>query len=570
MKDHYAKGTTIPTGCLVEPGDQPDYSPYAIPWPEESCNIGTRLADLHVKNGRGNLIAAIHAETGQQYTFAELAQQSSRLAGGLVEFGIRPGDRVAYRTTNDPDAFIVMLAIWKAGGVVVPVPAQAKAAEIKHFIADTGARVFFVHGHAGPLDDVKTAACDSTVESIIGFGDGHEHWDVHSWSELKRAPDVALPAVDPDQVAIIWHTGGTTGVPKGCYHTHKRFLMGGYAYGEGTGATVGQRWMVAAPIGHALGIIYYTIFSMLHGATVVLVEHYPDPRALLNAVAKYKVTTLTALMASWARMAEVARVDAAVEVSSLKRCFAMWQSASSAEIFDFWMSRGVELLNNFGSTSFATWVLVPPLDIQSPRAALGRPLPGYRVEAVEIADEKIQLVRKGFGRMAVRGPTGLTYWNLPELQKRDVIDGWTLSDDLIEFDAEGNAHYLGRSDYMISTAGHKVAPVEVEQVLSRHPAVREVAVVPAPCPIRHEIVVAYVVTHGRFSGNDELKDELAAFVKSSLSSYKAPRRIEFIEALPRDAVGKVQTKVIMQWAQDQSVATRNPPPRAPRSREASS
>ena len=124
---------------------------------------------------------------------------------------------------------------------------------------------------------------------------------------------------------------------------------------------------------------------------------------------------------------------------------------------------------------------------------------------------------------------------------------------------------------MISTAGHKVAPVEVEQVLSRHPAVREVAVVPAPCPIRHEMVVAYVVTHGRFSGTDELKNELTDFVKSALSSYKAPRRIEFVEALPRDAVGKVQTKIVMQWAAaGQTTATRNRPLHAPRSREASS
>src|ERR1700733_4030208 len=493
MKDHYAKGTTIPTGCLVEPGDQPDYSPYAIPWPEESCNIGTRLADLHVKNGRGNLIAAIHAETGRQYTFAELAQQSSRLAGGLVEFGIRKGDRIAYRTTNDPDAFIVLLGIWKAGGVVVPVPAHAKAAEIKHFITDTGARLPFVPGHAGRIDDVKTAARDSTVEEIVGFGDGHEQWDVPSWTEFSCARDTVLPRVDPDQVAIIWHTGGTTGVPKGCYHTHKRFLMSGYAYGAGTGATVGQRWMAAAPIGHALGIIHYTIISMLHGATVVFVEQYPDPKALLSAVAKYKVTTLTALMASWAKMAEVARADAGVDISSLRRCFAMWQSASSSEVFDFWMSRGIELLNNFGSTSFATWVLMPPLGIRSPRAALGRSLPGYQVEAVEISDGKVVPLEAGFGRMAVRGPTGLTYWNLPDLQRRDVVDGWTLSDDLIEFDHVGNAHYLGRTDYMISTSGYKVAPVEVKQVLSRHAAVREVCVVSGPCPTRHEIVVAYVV-----------------------------------------------------------------------------
>jgi 2-aminobenzoate-CoA ligase len=548
MKDRYAQGTTIPAGCLVDIKDQPDYTPHAIPWPDESCNVGTRLADLHVKKGRGDIVAAIHVETGRQYTFAELAQQSSRLAGGLMEFGIRPGDRVAYRTTNDPDALIVMLAIWKAGGVVVPVPAQAKAAEIKHFVTDTGARLFFTHGHSGPVDDIKTAARGSAVEEIVGFGAGHDSWEVRSWEELKSTRNAVLPAVDQDQVAIIWHTGGTTGVPKGCYHTHKRFLMGGYAFGEGTGATIGQRWMAAAPIGHALGILHYTIFSMLHGATVVFVEQYSNPRTLLNALVKHKVTTLTALMASWAKMAEVVRADAAADVSSLQRCFAMWQSASSAEVFDFWMSRGVELLNNFGSTSFATWILVPPLGVKSPRAALGRPLPGYRVEAVEVVAGTIRPIKKGFGRMAVRGPTGLTYWNRPELQRRDVIKGWTLSDDLIEFDGEGNAHYLGRTDYMISTAGHKVAPVEVEQVLSCHAAVHEVAVVPAPSPIRHQIVAAYVVLREGFSGGEELKKELQAFVKSKLSAYKAPRKIEFVEALPRDAVGKVQTKVIMQWA----------------------
>jgi 2-aminobenzoate-CoA ligase len=548
MKDRYPATTTVPTDHLVAASLQPDYLPFSIPRPEESYNVGDRLSDAHVRQGRGEMIAAIHVETNRHYTFFDLARESTQLASGLVDFGVCPGDRIAYRTVNDPAALIVMIAVWKAGGVLVPVPAQAKAGEIRHFLTDTGARLLFVHGHAGPLDEINAATAGTGIEAIFGFGDGHDRWPVRSWQELKNDQDFASPAVDPDQVAIIWHTGGTTGTPKGCYHTHKRFLMGGYAFGKGTGASAGQRWMAAAPIGHALGIIYYTIFSMLHGATVVLVEQYPDPNALLRAVAEHKVTTLTALMASWAKMAEVARIDATADVSSLKRCFAMWQSASSAGVFDFWLSRGVELLNNFGSTSFATWVLVPPLEVQSPRAALGRALPDYQVEAVEIVDGKVRPVKEGFGRMAVRGPTGLTYWNLPELQQRDVVDGWTLSDDLIEFDKEGNAHYLGRTDYMISTAGYKVAPVEVEQVLSRHAAVREVSVVPAPCPLRHEMVVAYLVLNDGFVGDDALRKELQTLVKSELASYKAPRRIEFIDALPRDAVGKVQTKIVKQWA----------------------
>jgi 2-aminobenzoate-CoA ligase len=555
MKDHYPSRTTIPASYLVPPNLQPDYLQYPIPFPSESLNVGYRLSDTNVRQGRGDLLAAVHAETDRRYTFSDLARESRRLAAGLVDFGIKLGDRVAYRTTNDPDAIVLMLAIWKAGGVVVPIPLQAKATEIKHFILDTGVRLLFIHAQAGPIEDIKVAIAGSNVEDIIAFGADHEKLGARSWDALKLDHDVSLPIVDPDQVAIIWHTGGTTGIPKGCYHTHRRFLSGGYAYGEGTHAGVGQRWLAAAPIGHALGIIHYTIFSLLHGVTVVFVEQYPDPKALLNAVARYKVTTLTALMASWARMAEVLRTEADIDTSSLRRCFAMWQSASSSEVFDFWMSRGVELLNNFGSTSFATWVLVPPVGMESPRAALGCALPGYQVEAVDIANNKVTPVKRGLGRMAVRGPTGLTYWNLPELQKRDVVDGWTLSDDLIEFDGGGNAHYLGRTDYMISTAGYKVAPVEVEQVLSRHAGVREVCVVPAPSPTRGEIVVAYVVLHEGYVGDQAMIKELQAMAKVELASYKAPRRIEFIGALPRDAVGKVQTKIVKQWATESSDAT---------------
>lgn len=551
MKDRYPAAAGVPLSHLVVEEDQPDYSEIAIPRPGESYNVGDRLSDASVRAGYGNLAAAVHAESGRAYTFAELADESTRLAAGLVRLGVEVGDRIAYRTVNDPDALVVMLAIWKAGGVVVPVPAQARANEIRHLVADTGARFLFVHGHAGALDDVSAAVADSSIEKLIGFGEGHEGWPILSWSDVKTDEEVTLPDTHPDQIAIIWHTGGTTGTPKGCYHTHKRFLMAGYAYGEGAGVTPGQRWMAAAPIGHALGIIHHTIFSVLHGATAVFVEKYPDPEVLLRAIAQHRITTLTALMASWARMRDVLREKPEGDLSSLQRCFAMWQSASAADVFDFWLARGVELLNNFGSTSFATWVLIPPLGVASPRAALGRSLPGYRVEAVEIDEGKVRILPQGaIGRLAVKGPSGLTYWNLPDLQKRDVVDGWTLSDDLIQYDDQGNAHYLGRTDYMISTAGYKVAPVEVEEVLSRHPAVREVSVVPAPCPIRQEIVVAYIALRDGGAASDELKNELQQLAKQALPSYKVPRRIDFVHELPRDSVGKVQTKIVKRWADE--------------------
>jgi acyl-coenzyme A synthetase/AMP-(fatty) acid ligase/2-polyprenyl-6-methoxyphenol hydroxylase-like FAD-dependent oxidoreductase len=546
-KDRYPDATTCPRDHLVPECAQPDYTAFECPADEAGCNVGDHLADRHVREGRGHLVAAIHAESGQQYTFAELAEESSRLAVGLMQSGVQVGDRIAYCTPNRPEVLVVMLAIWKAGGIVVPVPAHARTPELNGYLDDTGIKFIFIHKAIPSFEDVARIAEEVGAEKIFSFGEGVGGAARIEAVSLMR-DGYRAPSAGGDHPAILWHTGGTTGKPKGCYHTHRRFLSGGYAFGKGTGSAPGQRWAVAAPVGHALGIIYHTIFTLLNGATTVFVEGFSDVENLLKAVETHKVTTLTALMASWAKMAEYCESDP-FDTASLRRCFAMWQSASSANVYDYWKSRGIELLNNFGSTSFATWVLVPAPAARSPQAALGQPLPGYEVVAVDQENGKFQIVPQGtIGQMAVRGPTGLTYWNLPHLQEKDVVDGWTLCDDLIEFDADGIAHYRGRSDSMISTSGFKVAPVEVENVISRHLAVAEVAVVPADCPIGQQMVVAFVTLHRGHIGSDHLKAEIVAMVKKDLSSYKAPRRIEFVEALPRDAVGKVSTKILKEWA----------------------
>jgi 2-aminobenzoate-CoA ligase len=551
MKDTYPQNTTLPAQCLVPANMQPDYEPYAFPTFNGSYNIADHLADAHVAAGSGEIIASINSESGKTYTFAELARESEQLANGLLELGIKQGDRVAYLSTNDPEVLIVMLAIWKAGGVVVPIPAYAKGADIQHFVSDTSPRFVFAHSNIDSAAELQTVIEGTSVEHLFGFGPGNVP-GARPVNEIKQDGPTKRLSVDPDQVAIIWYTGGTTGRPKGCYHTHRRFLAGGYSYAEGNNVVPGQRWAATAPIGHALGIIYHTIFTLLHGATAVFIENFSDPQLVLRAVSDHSITSLTGLMASWAKMADYVRKNdthTTIDTSSLSRCFAMWQAASSADVYDFWLDRGVELLNNFGSTSFANWVLVPQDGNLSPRAALGTALPGYIAEAAEIEDGSVRILPEGeIGRLAVKGPTGLTYWNLPELQARDVVEGWTLSDDLVKFDENGQAHYLGRSDYMISTGGYKVAPVEVEEALSRHPDVHEVSVVPAACPTLYEKVMAYIALKPGVVQNDTLKQELRDFVKATQPYYKVPREIYFVDALPRDDVGKVQTKIVKNWA----------------------
>jgi len=299
-------------------------------------------------------------------------------------------------------------------------------------------------------------------------------------------------------------------------------------------------------MGHALGFIHSTNFTLLNGVTLVVVSDFAQPAVMLKALGRHEVTQFTAIAASWAGLLETLEAGDAPEPAALTRGFAMWQSSSASEVADGWRRRGIELLNNFGSTAFATWVLVPPTDKAVPRASLGQAAPGYEVLAIDPdLSQGLRPVATGEpGRMAVRGPTGLTYWRLPGKQQGDVQFGCSLQDDLIRFDRDGLADYLGRTDFMISTAGHKIAPVEVETVLSSHPAVREAVVFGLPDASRRETVAAFVVLNQGFSESEELRRELQDYVKSRLAPYKYPRRLDFIDTIPRDSVGKVQPRIL--------------------------
>jgi 2-aminobenzoate-CoA ligase len=459
-----------------------------------------------------------------------------------------PGDRVALRGPNCPELIVAAIAAWKVGAVVSLVPALARAGEVSFFLEDTQPRVLVLAQREEPAE---AAAIDAAGLPAVVSVPAPERPGHLSWTELlERAGPRPAVATDLDRVAIVWHTGGTTGRPKGCYHTQRRFLLAGRSIGTATGAAPGQRWSAAAPIGHALGFIHSTNFALLAGATLVLVERFTRPEVLLDAISAHRVTNFTAIAATWAGMLSSLRTTDAPDPVSLRTCYAMWQSSSSSEVSDHGRARGVTLLNNFGSTAFATWVLVPPLDGSAGRAALGAAAPGYEVRAVEPGEggglEPLPAGRTG--QMAVRGPSGLTYWRLPEKQRQDVSQGFTLQDDLIRFDDHGIADYLGRTDFMISSAGNKIAPVEVETVLVGHPAVRETVVIGLPDPLRQEMVAAFVVLHDPAAAGAELRRELQDLVKSRLAPYKYPRRLEFIEELPRDHVGKVQPRVVRERA----------------------
>ncbi|SDH12174.1 2-aminobenzoate-CoA ligase [Sinosporangium album] len=551
MRDPIPTCPAIPAGAMVPPELQPDYFDLPGHPVESGPELGAALTDLHVAAGQGGDVAIIHHETGRSLTYAELANLTNRVANAMIALGVVPGDRVAVRSPNRPEGVIAAIGAWKAGAAVVPIPMQARRAELEFLFSDTTPKLVASWTDAEYADDVQAAIAATGVRSTLALGGVVPPKAVVLGDVL--ASGSALPPSRPSSrelPGLVWHTGGTTGTPKACYHTQRRFLLGGHSIGAATGVRRGQRWAAAAPIGHALGFIYHTIFTLLHGATVVMVENFTKPDRLVHALAEHRVDVFTAIAATWSSLNDVLNSDPRLTLPHLRAGYSMWQSASSSATPDAWLERGVRLRNNFGSTAFATWVLVPKPGAEVSPASLGAPAPGYEVRALDPAASGLSWLGAGeIGRMAVRGPTGLTYWNRPDYQERDVRDGWNLVDDLICFDADGNADYLGRTDFLISTAGYKVAPGEVETVLSAHPDVREVAVVGLPDPVRQQVIGAFVALRENVPAAQETRVELQRFVRERLSPYKYPRVVHFIEALPRDHVGKVQSRRLLDMAE---------------------
>jgi len=540
---------TVPEDCLVPAAARPTYLPLAgVEMPVE-LNLCERMVDAHVLAGRGAHPAIIFREEDRTVTFGELHVAVRRVAGALVAAGLRPGDRVGVRSGNRPEATIAILAVWRAGGVVVPVPPQARAAEIPFYVDDTGARFLIVENAGDAVGEVVKAMDQGslpTVESVIAMPDA-DGTGFLSLAELVAAGPLDDPRPVPaDSLALIWHTGGTTGTPKACYHEAGRFLIGGYAAARAFGFHPDEVQLAfPGPVGHAAGLIGRTIVSLLNGVPHVEVANFPDAEAVLDAISRYGVTWANAIAVTWARMLRIYEANPGrYDVSALTGAYAPMLSVVSAEVHEGWKRHGILLHNTMGSTQFATWFLTSPRHVETAPGSVGRPSPGYEGTIIAAGtDEWTELPPEEVGLIALRGPTGLTYWNRPaEVQRRDVRQGWTVLDDLGKKDADGNFWYLGRSDFLINTAGFKVAPVEVEEVLGTHRSVAEVSVVGSPDPERGEVVTAWIVLQEGITPDDALAKSLQDYVKSAISPYKYPRRFVFTPALPRDLVSKVQVR----------------------------
>jgi 2-aminobenzoate-CoA ligase len=509
-------------------------------------NCAVELLDRRVAAGDGERIA-IHFPGGR-WTYRQLLATANRIAHALVEdLGVAPGNRVLLRGANTPMLAACWFAVLKAGGVAVTTMPMLRVRELI-FIAEK-ARIQLALTDARVAGDCEqamrsTAAgalrAGARVVRFLAAGDaGREDADAAGDASLERLargkPDeFAACDTSAADVAFIAFTSGTTGQGKGTMHFHRDVLAAADCFPRYVLRPARDDIFCGSPaLAFTYGLGGLLLFPMRMGASTLLLEQATPPH-LLQGIQDHGATIcFTAPTAYRAMCGILDRYD----ISSLRQCVSAGETLPLAT-FEAWRrATGIKIIDGIGSTEMLHMFISSARDEIRP-GATGRVVPGYEAKVVD--DAGLPVAPGTIGRLAVRGPTGCRYLDNVERQQVYVQGGWNFTGDSYLQDEDGYFWYQARTDDMIISAGHNISGPEVEAVLLEHPKVVECGVVGLPDAERGQVVTAFVVLAPGAEASAATAKELQDFVKAEIAPYKYPRRVEFLDSLPRTATGKLQ------------------------------
>lgn len=494
--------------------------------PPESFNIAEYFLDARIRDGQGERRALVSDEGTM--TYGEVQLRANRYGRLLLEAGVRPEQRVIIALSDGPDFVAALFGILKIGAVVVMVNPQLKADAIAYFLEYTRASAIFVQEDA--LEAFQEAATEARfLEKMFVVGSSDFALMLESTSEELET----LPSHRED--AAIWlFSGGTTGRPKAVVQTHTSFANTTECYAKQVIEYGSDDVTLSVPklyFGYATGSNLLFPFSV--GATVCLFAERCTPEVLFSRIEQFRPSILINVPTMINHMVSHPAAGG-FDLSSLRLATSAGE-ALPAELHRRWHDLfGVELLDGLGTAEMWHIFLSNRPGAVKP-GTLGTVVPGFEVELCDDAGEPVPTGEVGILR--VRGNSlGHGYWQQDEKTRRAFQGEWYVSSDMLSRDADGYYTYAGRGDDMLKVGGKWLSPQEVENCLLQHEAVREVAVVGVVDPEGLTKPHAFVVTE---ANTDGLGEELQAFVTERLEPYKYPRRVVFLDAMPRTHLGKI-------------------------------
>ena len=500
----------------------------------ERLNAATELLD-RMAEGEGGKRPCIHFE-GRVFTYAQIRSMADRIAHVLVrQYGLVSGGRVLLRAPNNPMLVACWFAVLKVGGIVVATMPMLRARELTVLIAK--AQIEIALCDVRLMEEMSAAQQREPGLRHIGAfsatGDGLPDADLDSRMAAMPEGFPNVPTFAHD-LALTAFTSGTTGTPKGTMHFHRDVLAITDLFPRSTFKMRPEDVICGSPpLAFTFGLGALTLFPMRAGASSVLLETF-DPERLLHTIQTYRATAVYTAPTAFRTMAELAPK---FDLSSLTKSVSAGEHLPKATFEQWEKASGVRIMDGLGATEMLQ-IFVSSNGKDIPAGATGRAIPGYQAR---IVDEEGNALPDGqVGKLAIQGPTGCRYMDDVARQQVYVQKGWNLTGDMYLRDADGWFWYQARSDDMIISAGYNIAGPEIESVLLDHPAVKECAVIGVPDAARGHIVKAFVVLRQPDQASPEMVKRLQDFVKAEIAPYKYPRAIEFLDALPRSEVGKLQ------------------------------
>ncbi|KTG10282.1 AMP-dependent synthetase [Haloprofundus marisrubri] len=487
---------------------------------------------------------ALHflSESGrEERTYADLRDDMNRFANALEKLGVGEGDRVMHLLPRHPDVFAIQLGALKRGALLVPCSSMLKPKDLQFRANDCEATT--VVAHADLTEMVDPVVDDSPLSNLVCVDGEKEGWDTYSdlVSEESTAHDgPELAAEDPMSIN---YTSGTTGQPKPVLHRHRwmrcfELVNAPYWWGvtadsdmddELLWATTGTGWAkwFWSPVG----------VGVTTGATQLLYDGEFDPDRFLELMADEGVTRLCAVPTQYRMFTQTDLDEYDV---NLKSALSAGEPLNREPIEMIEDAFGVTPRDGYGQTETVALVTNYP-GIEVKPGAMGKPTPGL---GTTIIDENEREVDEGdIGEIAVPiDCPGIFdgYYEKPNLDEKTFAGEYYRTGDLASRDEDGFFFFEGRADDIILSAGYRIGPFEVEDALVSHPAVAEAAAVGSPHDERGNVVKAYVILADGYEGDDELIEEIQNFMKEETAPYKYPRRVEFVDELPKTSSGKIR------------------------------
>ncbi len=509
----------------------------------EYYNIGVDICDKHAHQ-RYRLALVYENEKGliEKYTFWELKRFSNQFANALKASGLNAGDRVGILLPQCPETAIAHIATYKIGAIAIPLFTLFGTDALEYRLNNSKARCVItdtanldkllkIRDKLPGLDNIFVVRGEKN-ENIIGF-----------WEAIRKGSTDFTPVkTHRDDPALIIYTSGTTGPPKGALHAHRTLLghLPGVEFPHNFFPREDDFFWTPADWAWIGGLIDVLFPSWHHGIPVLAYRARKfDPEFAFDLMARHGIRNAFLPPTALKLMRQVKNPKDRHDFRM--RSIGSGGETLGRELLDWGKDTLGITINEFYGQTEANLVVGNCAQIMEVRpGSMGKAIPGHVVEIVD--DSGNMLPPETPGNVAIRRPDPvmfLEYWKNPEATENKFIGDWSLTGDMGRKDEDGYLWFVGREDDLITSAGYRIGPGEIEDCLIKHPAVSMAAVVGRPDKIRTEIVKAFIVLQTDVDADDSLKNNIKDFVRRRLAAHEYPREIEFVDTLPMTATGKI-------------------------------